>query len=209
MVSSQVIDNNLNPKWDEDFKLLVHEPEHQVRYLSRPCKGSATQLRTLLMDACLACSLPPPHRAVSHFRWRHPMQSVGWSCRYTYSWFWRFDLPVQRAEAHTSTVLASSSHWFLRNKSWWRHSTCERNTRQAHNQLHRACVEARASCMHDVAPGGPGTQCSGLQPRCKRRCAGAGLYVNPASSELSWSAVSALCMGLIQGCLGFCARLVG
>lgn len=30
MVSSQVMENNLNPKWDEDFKLLVHEPEHQV-----------------------------------------------------------------------------------------------------------------------------------------------------------------------------------
>ena len=31
MLRSQVIDNDLNPKWDEDFKLLVHEPEHQVR----------------------------------------------------------------------------------------------------------------------------------------------------------------------------------
>ena len=30
MSRSQVIDNDLNPKWDEDFKLLVHEPEHQV-----------------------------------------------------------------------------------------------------------------------------------------------------------------------------------
>ncbi len=30
MVSSQVIDNDLNPKWNEDFKLLVHEPEHQA-----------------------------------------------------------------------------------------------------------------------------------------------------------------------------------
>ena len=30
MSRSQVIDNDLNPKWNEDFKLLVHEPEHQV-----------------------------------------------------------------------------------------------------------------------------------------------------------------------------------
>ncbi|EIE27751.1 hypothetical protein COCSUDRAFT_45975 [Coccomyxa subellipsoidea C-169] len=30
MARSQVIDNNLNPKWDEEFKLLVHEPEHQA-----------------------------------------------------------------------------------------------------------------------------------------------------------------------------------
>ncbi len=30
MATSQVIDNDLNPKWNEDFKLLVHEPEHQV-----------------------------------------------------------------------------------------------------------------------------------------------------------------------------------
>ena len=28
---SQVINNDLNPKWNEDFKILVHEPEHQVR----------------------------------------------------------------------------------------------------------------------------------------------------------------------------------
>ncbi|CAK0785413.1 hypothetical protein CVIRNUC_008622 [Coccomyxa viridis] len=26
---SQVINNDLNPKWNEDFKILVHEPEHQ------------------------------------------------------------------------------------------------------------------------------------------------------------------------------------
>ena len=31
MSRSQVIDNDLNPKWNEDFKILVHEPEHQVR----------------------------------------------------------------------------------------------------------------------------------------------------------------------------------
>jgi hypothetical protein len=30
MLRSQVINNDLNPKWDEDFKILVHEPEHQV-----------------------------------------------------------------------------------------------------------------------------------------------------------------------------------
>ncbi|BDA48413.1 Synaptotagmin-2 [Coccomyxa sp. Obi] len=30
MSRSQVIDNDLNPKWNEDFKLLVHEPEHQA-----------------------------------------------------------------------------------------------------------------------------------------------------------------------------------
>lgn len=30
MMRSQVINNDLNPKWDEDFKILVHEPEHQV-----------------------------------------------------------------------------------------------------------------------------------------------------------------------------------
>lgn len=30
MATSQVIDNDLNPKWNEEFKLLVHEPEHQV-----------------------------------------------------------------------------------------------------------------------------------------------------------------------------------
>jgi len=35
MSRSQVIDNDLNPKWNEDFKLLVHEPDHQVR-LYRP-----------------------------------------------------------------------------------------------------------------------------------------------------------------------------
>ena len=33
MSRSQVINNDLNPKWDEDFKLLVHEPEHQVCHL--------------------------------------------------------------------------------------------------------------------------------------------------------------------------------
>ncbi len=32
MARSQVIDNDLNPKWDEEFKLLVHEPEHQVNH---------------------------------------------------------------------------------------------------------------------------------------------------------------------------------
>jgi hypothetical protein len=32
MATSQVIDNDLSPKWDEDFKLLVHEPDHQVRF---------------------------------------------------------------------------------------------------------------------------------------------------------------------------------
>ena len=31
MSRSQVINNDLNPKWNEDFKILVHEPEHQVR----------------------------------------------------------------------------------------------------------------------------------------------------------------------------------
>ena len=31
MSKSQVINNDLNPKWNEDFKILVHEPEHQVR----------------------------------------------------------------------------------------------------------------------------------------------------------------------------------
>ncbi|KAK9917790.1 hypothetical protein WJX75_008296 [Coccomyxa subellipsoidea] len=30
MARSQVIDNDLNPKWNEGFKLLVHEPEHQA-----------------------------------------------------------------------------------------------------------------------------------------------------------------------------------
>ncbi|CAL5224210.1 g6855 [Coccomyxa viridis] len=30
MSRSQVINNDLHPKWNEDFKLLVHEPEHQV-----------------------------------------------------------------------------------------------------------------------------------------------------------------------------------
>ena len=30
MSRSQVINNDLNPKWNEDFKILVHEPEHQV-----------------------------------------------------------------------------------------------------------------------------------------------------------------------------------
>ena len=31
MSKSQVIYNDRNPKWNEDFKILVHEPEHQVR----------------------------------------------------------------------------------------------------------------------------------------------------------------------------------
>lgn len=39
MSRSQVINNDLNPKWNEDFKLLVHEPEHQVLHpaLCVPC----------------------------------------------------------------------------------------------------------------------------------------------------------------------------
>ena len=31
MWRSQVINHEKNPEWDEDFKLLVHEPEHQAR----------------------------------------------------------------------------------------------------------------------------------------------------------------------------------
>lgn len=34
MVSSQVIDNERHPKWNEEFQLLVHEPEHQVKQMS-------------------------------------------------------------------------------------------------------------------------------------------------------------------------------
>ena len=36
MARSQVIDNDLNPKWNEGFKLLVHEPEHQASHSLAP-----------------------------------------------------------------------------------------------------------------------------------------------------------------------------
>ncbi len=42
MSRSQVIDNDLNPKWNEDFKLLVHEPDHQVR-----------PYRPLILQSCI------------------------------------------------------------------------------------------------------------------------------------------------------------
>ena len=31
MSKSQVINNDLNPKWNEDFKILVHEHEQKLR----------------------------------------------------------------------------------------------------------------------------------------------------------------------------------
>ena len=34
MTKSQVINNDLHPKWNEDFKLLVHEPDHHVPSLT-------------------------------------------------------------------------------------------------------------------------------------------------------------------------------
>ena len=34
MVTSQVIENDRHPKWNEEFQLLVHEPEHQVRQMN-------------------------------------------------------------------------------------------------------------------------------------------------------------------------------
>ena len=58
MSRSQVINNDLHPKWNEDFKLLVHEPEHQVP-LSAPIPSSTSSLLPGSMPGCMGQIVQP------------------------------------------------------------------------------------------------------------------------------------------------------
>ena len=62
---SQVKENSKNPKWNEDFKFLVHEPDYQVctsHAMSLPCTAPQK-------SAAAQAGLP----VVLHQRWQLPL----------------------------------------------------------------------------------------------------------------------------------------